>query len=126
MEGVKYEIACVSFMRRIELARRIRDAGRILHCGVTSEAREKLEATVLQAEIDLIYLEWGLLSIGGLEIDGVPATPKSVIDLGPVTLAVEILARIKAECGVEPGALIIVEAESRNVEEHTDPLRPKH
>jgi hypothetical protein len=65
-----------------------------------SDAREKLEATVLAAEIDRAYLEWGLAGVEGLEIDGVAATPGTLIDSGPVELAREILGRIKAECGL--------------------------
>ena len=50
--GVRYQIARVSFGRRIELARRIREIGRkteYLEAG--SDVREKLEAAVLRAEI---------------------------------------------------------------------------
>jgi hypothetical protein len=98
---VRYEIRRVSFGGRIELARKIREIGRkaeYLEAG--SDARDKLEATVLGAEIDRAYLEWGLVGVEGLEIDGAAATPASLIDTGPIELAAEILARIKAECGL--------------------------
>lgn len=101
MPGVRYEILRVSFGRRIELARRIREIGRkmeYLEAGATE--KETLEATVLAAEIDRAYLEWGLVSVEGLEIDGAAATPATVVDQGPVDLAVEILSRIKSECGM--------------------------
>jgi hypothetical protein len=101
MEGVRYEIVRVSFGRRIELARRIREIGRkmeFLEAGANE--KETLEATVLAAEIDRAYLEWGLVSIEGLEIDGAGATPEMLIERGPVELAVEILGRIKSECGM--------------------------
>jgi hypothetical protein len=105
VEGVRFEIVRVSFGRRIELARRIREIGRkmeYLEAGGSLEngARDKLEATVLGAEIDRAYLEWGLVTIEGLEIDGAAATPETVVERGPVELAVEILGRIKAECGM--------------------------
>jgi hypothetical protein len=57
-------------------------------------------AGVLAAEIDRVYLEWGLEEIQGLEIDGELATPASLIEKGPLDLAKEILARIKSECGL--------------------------
>ena len=63
-------------------------------------ARDKLEATVLAAEIDRAYLDWGLIGVEGLEIDGAAATPKTLIEAGPVESAAESLARIKAECGL--------------------------
>ena len=101
MEGVRYEIVRVSFGRRIELARRIREIGRKMeYFEAGSNERETLEATVLSAEIDRAYLEWGLTSVEGLDIDGVSATPETLVDRGPVELALEILGRIKSECGM--------------------------
>jgi len=101
MEGVRYEIVRVSFGRRIELARRIREIGRKMeYFEAGSNERETLEATVLSAEIDRAYLEWGLTAVEGLDIDGVSATPETLVDRGPVELALEILGRIKSECGM--------------------------
>ena len=101
MEGVRYEIVRVSFGRRIELARRIREIGRKMeYLEAGNNERETLEATVLSAEIDRAYLEWGLTSVEGLDIDGVAATPETLVDLGPAELAMEILRRIKSECGM--------------------------
>jgi hypothetical protein len=101
MDGVRYEIVRVSFGRRIELARRIREIGRKMeYLEAGSDVRETLEATVLAAEIDRAYLEWGLVSVEGLEIDGAAATQETLVDRGPVELAVEILGRIKSECGM--------------------------
>ena len=97
--GVRYRIRRVSFGRRIELARRIREIGsKMEYLEAASDVREKLEAAVLASEIDRAYLEWGLVAIEGLEIDGAAATPESLIEAGPVELAAEILARIKAQC----------------------------
>ncbi|HVO97431.1 MAG TPA: hypothetical protein VMT15_05160 [Bryobacteraceae bacterium] len=101
VKGVRYEIVRVSFGRRIELARRIREIGRkVEYLEAGEDVREKLEATVLAAEIDQAYLDWGLVSIEGLRIDGAEATPEALIDRGPVELAMEILAHIKSECGM--------------------------
>jgi len=99
--GVRFQIARVSFGRRIELARKIREIGRKLEfLAAGSDAREKLDAALLGAEIDQAYLEWGLVAIEGLMIDGETASPGALIEHGPVELAAEILARIKAECGL--------------------------
>lgn len=99
--GVRYKVKRVSVSRRIELARKIREIGRKLEfLEAGNDAREKIEAAVLAAEIDQAYLEWGLAGVEGLSIDGEEATPAAVIDKGPIALATEILIRIKAECGL--------------------------
>jgi hypothetical protein len=106
--GVRFAIARVSFGRRIELARRIREIARkaeFLEAGV--EVREKLEAALIGVEVDRVYLETGLVAIEGLTIDGESATPSTFIERGPMELTSEILVRIKAESGLS-------EAERKN------------
>jgi hypothetical protein len=106
--GVRYAIARLTFGRRLELARRIREIGRkaeFLAAG--ADVREKLESAVVSAEVDRAYLEWGLLAVEGLTIDGEPANPQAVVDKGPLELATEILSRVKSECGLS-------EAERKN------------
>ena len=99
--GVRFGIVRVSFGRRIELARRIREIGRRAEfLDASGDAREKMDAAVLAAEIDRAYLEWGLMGVEGLEIDGAAATAASLVEAGPVELAAEILGRIKRECGL--------------------------
>lgn len=99
--GARYRIARISLGRRIELARRIREIGRKLeYLEAGNGAWEKIEAAVLQTEIDRVYLEWGLEAVEGLDIDGEPATPQTLIERGPLKLAIEILGKIRAECGL--------------------------
>jgi hypothetical protein len=99
--GVRYKIARMSLGRRIGLARRIREAGRRLEfLQAGGDVREKLDAAVLQGEVDRAYIEWGLEAVEGLEIDGEAATPEALIEKGPMRLAAEILGRIRAECGL--------------------------
>jgi hypothetical protein len=98
VEGVRYGIAKISFGRRMELARRMREIGRKAEFfSAGDEAREKLEAAVLSAEIERAYLEWGLVAVAGLAIDGDAASPAALIEKGPMELAAEVLARVKAE-----------------------------
>jgi len=59
---------------------------------------DQIEAALLTQEIDRLYLEWGLVSIAGLTIDGAPATPAGVVEAGPENLCKEILTAIRAEC----------------------------
>lgn len=99
--GVRFAVARMSFGRRVELVRRLREIGRkaeFLEAG--TDTREKLESAVLAGDVDRAYLEWGLAEVEGLRIDGEPAGAEALIAKGPVGLALEILARIKDESGL--------------------------
>ncbi|MCL5746619.1 MAG: hypothetical protein M1541_22260 [Acidobacteria bacterium] len=105
---VTLEIAHISFGRRMELTRRIRELARKVEfheAGGT--ARDRIEATLLAGEIDRTYLEWGLIGVEGLEVDGSEATPAELIQSGPEGLCQEALNLIKSECGLS-------EAERKN------------
>ncbi len=106
--GVRFRVARMTLGRRIDLARRIREIGRkIEFLDASADLREHIEAAALKAEIDRAYLEWGLEAIEGLEIDGEAATPEMLIERGPLNLALEMLEKIRAECG-------LTEAERKN------------
>ncbi|MGH9667009.1 MAG: hypothetical protein ACRD9L_21500, partial [Bryobacteraceae bacterium] len=101
LPGVAFTIVKMSFGRRIELGRRVRDLGqKIEFLEAGEDLMERIEATVLAGEIDRLYLQWGLRDLSGLWLDGEPATPELLIDRGPEKLTREILESIKAECGV--------------------------
>jgi len=99
--GVEFAVARMTFGRRIELMRQVRDlATRLEYFEAGRDAKNDMEASLLGAEIDRLYVRWGLEEIRGLDIDGVPATTESLIECGPEELFVEALAAIKAECGL--------------------------
>ncbi len=101
LPGVWFTIGRMSFGRRIELTQRIWElAGRVERLEAGSDARGKLEAALVAAEIDRVYLSWGLRKIEGLTVDGEQATPELVAAQGPETLCREAVAAIKAECGL--------------------------
>ena len=82
--GVRFAIHRISFGRRMELSRRVREISRkaeFLEAG--TELHEKIEANILALEIDAMYLQWGLVSIEGLIIDGEPADRHAVAGKGP-------------------------------------------
>jgi hypothetical protein len=106
--GVEFAIARMTFGRRLELMKRVRDlAGRIEYFEAGRDEKNRMEASLLGAEMDKLYLTWGLEEVRGLQIDGVPATPESLVSSGPEALVHEALAAIKAECG-------LTEAERKN------------
>ena len=99
--GVRFAIHRISFGRRMELSRRVREISRkaeFLEAG--TELHEKIEASILAQEIDAMYLQWGLVSIEGLIIDGEPATAARLLEKGPEDLTREIVSAIKEQCGL--------------------------
>jgi len=101
MEGVRFRIAKMSFGRRIELARQIRElAQRIEFLNAGDSGAEKMDAALLWSEIDRVYVLWGLKAVEGLELDGCPATPEQLAAAGPEELFREVLTQIKMQCGL--------------------------
>ncbi len=108
MPGVRFLVARMSFGRRIELTKQIRElAQRVEFLEAGENPREKLDAALVAAEIERTYVLWGLREVRGLELDGCPATPESLAAAGPEGLFREALAAVKAECGLS-------EAERKN------------
>lgn len=106
--GVRYRIARLSLLRRIELTKRVRELlGRMAFHAAGEELTEKLEAAEYRGRIEGLYVQWGLVEIAGLEIDGRASTPETLIEAGPEALVQEIAARIRSECG-------LTEAERKN------------
>lgn len=99
--GVEFVIARMTFGRRLELMRRVRDlAARLEFFDAGREARNEMEASLLGGEIDRLYLIWGLEEVRGFEIDGLCATPVSLIEGGPEDLLHEALEAVRSECGL--------------------------
>lgn len=99
--GVCFTIVRMSFGRRVELVRRIRElAGKVEFLEAGKDAGEKIEAALLASEIDRLYLLWGLVKIEGLDLDGQAATPETLVRAGPESLCREILAAVKGELGL--------------------------
>lgn len=106
--GVVYEIAKVSFGRRLELIQHLRElAPKIEFFQAGETAKDEIEAGLLMAEIDRLYVLWALRGIRGLHIDGEPATPESLLASGPEELFREALEAVKAACSLS-------EAERKN------------
>jgi len=99
--GVKFEVTRMSFGRRVDLMRRVRELSRrveFLNAG--KDPGDRMDAGLLQAEIDREFVAWGLRSVTGLELDGEPATPKSLAEAGPEELFREALAAVRRETGL--------------------------
>lgn len=101
IEGVSFTIVRMSFGRRIDLMRRVRElSSRIEYEQAGGRTEDKLQASVLRAEIDELYLRWGLTELSGLKLDGTEADVDSLISHGPEALCREIVSAIKRECAL--------------------------
>lgn len=80
---------------------RVRDlAAKIEYFEAAKDERNRMEASLLAAELDRLYLEWGLEEVRGLAIDGEPATRELLCQRGPEPLVREAIDAIRRECGL--------------------------
>jgi len=106
--AVRFTVARMSFARRVDLMRRVRELTRqIEYMDAGDGAGDRMDAALLRAEIDRLYLVWGLRGVSGLMVDGAEATPESLAEAGPEDLFREALAAVRAETGLS-------EAERKN------------
>lgn len=106
--GVRYVILRPSLAKRAEITARIRQLLAELEYRAAGQGMEdQLAAAELESRIDAAYIEWGLVQIENLRVDGEACTPQLLIERGPESLAREIAAAIRSECGLS-------EAEQKN------------
>ena len=96
LNGVRFQIARISFLGRIELLKRLRGLMAELECRAGGSGdRDRVEAAWLGLQAQKAYIEWGLIGIDGLQIDGETATPESLLTKGPEALCEEIAIAVK-------------------------------
>lgn len=112
--GVVLTVRRMSFGRRLELTRAVKDLAARLDFLAAGEGKpsEQAEAALTAGEIDRVYLQWGLADVEGLEIDGAPAVPESLVERGPEELVAEAIAAIRREAGLS-------ESERKNSKSHS-------
>ncbi len=102
-EGVVFVVRRMSFGRRLELTREIRNLAQrqaFLEADGNRDPLAEADAALATAEIDRVYLLWGLERIEGLEIDGEAATPQGLAEAGPEGLVREALEAVRREVGL--------------------------
>ena len=98
--GVKFRIYRVSFGRRLDLMRRVRELARCVEfLGAGQDPADKMDAALLQAEIEQLYVTWGVKAVEGLTVDGVIAGPE-LLAAGPEDVFREALAAVRKEIGL--------------------------
>jgi len=99
--GVTFTITKMSFGRRMELMRLVRElAGRTTFLAASGDAGDKMDAALLQAEIERAYVMWGVKAVDGLTVDGIVAGPEVLAAGGPEELFQEALAAVRRETGL--------------------------
>jgi hypothetical protein len=99
--GLTFIILRPSFKRRSMLIGQVRELGRNLQFLEAGQGiSDRLESYYIHAQIDEMYLRWGLVEVRGMEIDGETITIESLIEKGPERLSREIIDRIKDQCSL--------------------------
>jgi hypothetical protein len=98
--GVEIVVSRMTFGRRLELMRRIRDLAAKAEFLEAGTGRDHMDASLLGAEIDRLYVAWGVEEIRGITLNGQPGTAANLIEAGPEDLFREALAAVKTESGL--------------------------
>jgi hypothetical protein len=98
--GVSYRVARMSFGRRIELMRLVREVTMKFDFQEAAGEAGKMASAILTFEVDRLYIRWALRAVDGLLIDGLPATPETLLLDGPEELLKEALSIVRSECGL--------------------------
>ena len=96
--GVELQIRKASFARRLEIMRRIRDLSEQMdRLRAAGGARATMDAILIGAAVDRIYVSCGVAEVTGLELDGRPATPAALAEGGPEALFQEALRAVREQ-----------------------------
>ena len=99
--GVTIQVRRMSFGRRLELMKRVRElARRVEFLEAGSAAGNRMDAGLARAEIDCAFVLWGVAGISGLRIDGAEATVEALVEHGPEDVFREALAAARREAGL--------------------------
>ncbi len=93
--GVRFATARLSLGSRLSLTERLRDLLTRYEFLRAGDLLDQTEADLADLLVRRLYLEWGLVAIEGLVINGSAATVQSLIDLGPEALGNEIVEVIR-------------------------------
>lgn len=97
--GVRYQIVKVSLARRAEITRRVRTLlAELEYHGAGERLEDRLAAAEVASRVDQVYIDWGLVRVEGLEIDGEPCGVGALIVKGPEKLSREIAADLRRQC----------------------------
>jgi hypothetical protein len=97
VKGVRFATRRVSLAQRIELTQKARELSLKYEFLKAGEPSDQVEASLADLLVRRLYLEWGLVELTGLTIDGQQPTADALIEKGPEALGEEVIDTIRAE-----------------------------
>lgn len=98
--GVRFATRRVSLAGRIELTKRVQELTLRHEFLKAGDSADQIEASLSELLVQRLLLEWGLLEVKGLTIDGEEGTQLTLIERGPEALSDEIAATVRQEIGL--------------------------
>ena len=98
--SVRFATRRVSLARRIELTRRVRELTLRHEFLKAGDPADQLEASLSEMLVKELLIEWGLVEITGLTMDGQTVKADAVVKDAPEALALEIAAAVQREIGL--------------------------
>ena len=94
--GVDFSIRKISLSQRIDLSSRIRELTLKNEFLKAGELTDQLEASMADLLVRKLYVEWAVVDLKGLKIDGRPASVELLIERGPEELVNEMAEAIRS------------------------------
>ncbi len=93
--GVRFSTARISLGGRLALTERLRELFHRYEFLRAGDFADQTEASYADLLAQRLYLEWGLVHLQGLLIDGEEASVERLVQHGPETLSAEIVQAIR-------------------------------
>lgn len=100
IRGVRFSVREPSLGNRIELTRKLHELTLRNEFLAGGRELQQLELALAEMLVQKTLVEWGLIAVEGLKVDGETPTPTSLIAAGPEELVAEIAASIRSRCGL--------------------------
>lgn len=98
--GIRFAVRRISLGSRIELTRRMRDLTLRYEFLKAGDPTDQLEASLSELLVQQLLIEWGLVELSGLIINGEASTRATLVENGPEALSDEIAAAVREELGL--------------------------
>jgi hypothetical protein len=93
--GVEFSLRQISLSQRIELSSRVRQLTLRTEFLRAGQLADQLEAAMADLLVQKLYVEWAVVDLKGLKIDGRTASIALLVERGPETLVSEITDAIR-------------------------------